>query len=337
MNNKNNFNIYIIIILCILIVSVLLYKSREPLKPSSDTLDDETLTNNIDDFKLENNDIIYKNDNILTNIIENVRINISKDILSREITWLNYFNKASQINNKENVSIFNLNDKDIIKEKSEVQGDLNVYDPSLKKSIDKNNPEVYVYHTHTTESYFNVSVDFKDSREKKYNLSGLGELLCKYLEDDYGIATKHDETVHNEVYLGSYKHSRETLEKELSVYSGYKLIIDMHRDSIPNKNVVTATINGENAAKMMFVLDLSHEGAGETKKVMDDLSAISDTLFPGLRRNTYTYEEGSSYFNQDLTGSNILIEIGSNANTLEEAQNTMKYLSRIIAEYINRH
>ncbi len=336
--NKKNFNIYIMIILCILVVFVWVYKNREPLKSSSDTLDNETVANNIDNFKLENHDLVYRNDNNMKNIIGNLKQNISKNILSYEITWLSYFS-TSQINDRTNMSIFNLNDNDIIKEKNEVEEDLNVYDPSLKKSLNKNNPEVYIYHTHTTESYSNVSENSEDSIEKKYNVAGLGELLCKYLEDDYGIATKHDETVHNEVYIGSYRDARETLEKELSTYSGYKLIIDMHRDSPVNKDAVTATINGESIAKLMFVLDLSHDGVNETKKVMDDILQVSNKLFPELWRSKpiLTYDEGIDYFNQDLTKNNILIEVGSNVNSFEEAQGSMKYLSRVIAEYINRY
>gem|GEM_PF-3550200 len=262
------------------------------------------------------------------------KLNITNAIMYKEITWLGYYNNTDGKNKSKNMLAFVLNDNDLVKKENMSQRDVNVYDPSLKQVLDKNNPQVYIYHSHTTESYFNVSVDFKDSWEKKYNISGIGQMLSDLLENDYGIASKHDDTIHNEVYIGAYKHSREILQRELINYSGYKLIIDMHRDASDNIAAQTLNINGENVAKIMFVLDIQHEGAEKNIKVTNDLVAISNKLFPGFCKKTFTYNGGSSYFNQDLSGNCVLIEIGANCNTLEEAQNSQKYIARIIAEYL---
>ncbi|MCL2323841.1 MAG: stage II sporulation protein P [Oscillospiraceae bacterium] len=274
--------------------------------------------------------ILRNNVSFLSNLL-NVKLNITQAVLKSEIKWLKYYDKTA-ITTKLSLPGLNLNDGTTITS----QNDEAVYNASLRQALDENNPQVYIYHTHTSESFFNVAdpIDFKISEEKRYNISGLGQTLCDLLENDYGIASRHDDIVHDEVYVGAYKSSRATLEEALAKYSGYKLIIDMHRDSVDNVEAETAVINGERVAKIMFVLDLSHKGAEKNLKVAQDLIAISDRLFPGLCKGTYTYEGGSSFFNQDLSSNNVLIEVGSVCNTLEEARNSQKYLARIIAEYL---
>lgn len=327
---NNNKGLYIIIFLAVLVIFILVFRDEI----NKNNLINQTISSDIESFKLQDTDIVLENESFIDNVF-NLKFNIAKAIMSREITWLNYFNNIEN-EKKSNIANFNLNENDVVKNENNSQPDMNVYDPSLKQTLDKNKPQVYIYHSHTTESYFNVSIDFKDSREKKYNISGAGEILSNILENDYGIASKHDDTIHNEVYIGSYKHSRETLQQELINYSGYNLIIDMHRDASDNKEAQTININGENVAKIMFVLDIQHEGAEKNIQLANDLIAISNRLFPGFCKGTYTYDGGSSYFNQDLSGNNVLIEVGANCNTLEEAQNSQKYIARIIAEYLSK-
>ena len=44
------------------------------------------------------------------------------------------------------------------------------------------------------------------------------------------------------------------MEKYLKEYKDFDLIIDMHRDAVYSKSSVTMNMNGENVAKLMFVL-----------------------------------------------------------------------------------
>ncbi len=329
--------LYIAVILSILVVFAIVFKDQIYLLNSKTNLKDLEVSNSVESFKIQSTDLVHNENQVLNNFLDIRRFNLTHAILSHEIAWLKYYDKT-ETKDKVSVSNFSLNDNDLVKDANSTatsQADTNVYNPSLKQVLDKNKPQVYIYHTHTTESYFNVSIDFKDSKEKKYNISGVGQILSEMLENDYGIATKQDDAIHNDVYVGSYKHSREALQNELACYSGYKLILDMHRDASDNKNAETININGENVAKIMFVLDIQHEGAEKNIQITNDLIAISNKLFPGFCKGTYTYDGGSSYFNQDLSGNNVLIEVGANCNTLEEAKNSQKYIARIIAEYLN--
>lgn len=209
-----------------------------------------------------------------------------------------------------------------------------VYDSSLKKQLDQSTPEILIYHTHTAEGY-----SINDTNNESLNVVGVGETLARELEENYGIAVIHDKTMHSISYNDSYKRSRETVRSYLNKYGNFKLIIDLHRDAVSesSKAAVTTNINGDNLAKFMFVVTKNNPNYSQSVDLATRLIEKSEELFPGLwRGKLMTYNRGSNYFNQDLSANSLLIEIGANCNTPEEANNTAKYIARIIAEELNR-
>ena len=85
----------------------------------------------------------------------------------------------------------------------------------------------------------------------------------------------------------------------------------------------------------MYVNSRNSSKFTANSKVEQKLTAITNELYPGLLRKTYTYNHGINAFNQDIFSNSILIEVGANTNTSKEAMTSAKYLARIIAEYIN--
>lgn len=209
-----------------------------------------------------------------------------------------------------------------------------VYDSSLKKELDQSTPEVLIYHTHTAEGY-----SINDTTDESLNVVGAGATLAKELEENYGISVIHDKTMHSISYNDSYKRSRETVQAYLAKYNNFKLIIDLHRDAVSesSKSVVTTNINGDNLARFMFVVTKNNPNYDASVGLATRLTEKSEELFPGLwRGKLMTYNRGSNYFNQDLNANSLLIEIGANCNTPEEANNTARYMARLIAEELNR-
>lgn len=263
-------------------------------------------------------------------------------IIEREIAFLGIGNgsiKLSQDNNFSKVLFnpFKLSESEISKNSS---GELNlnntavnVYNPKLKKTLNAAKPEVFIYHTHTTESFLPGDNDKLDPTQ---NICSVGELVKKELEENYGIAVIHDTTIHNvEDYYQSYNKSAVTVDKYLKQYKDFKLVIDMHRDSVP-KEAATIKLNGENVAKFMFVMARKNPHYDKNISDVNKLMSISNKLFPGLCKGLYgQYNYGTRYFNQDKSNNAMLIEVGSDTNQLSEAQACAKYLARIIAEYIN--
>lgn len=207
-----------------------------------------------------------------------------------------------------------------------------VVNEALKKPLNTAVPEVLIYHTHTSEAFGGVTPDSSDTNT---NIVGVGEALRKELEENYGISVLHDTTNHSQSYNGCYNRSRETVTRYLEKYGDFKLIIDLHRDSVDNKNAVTANYNGENLAKIMFVNTRNSSRYNKNCEITRQLYNKANELFPGITRDIYTYNSGMVAFNQDLSDNSILIECGSNTNTMEEAVNSTKYIARIIAEVLS--
>jgi stage II sporulation protein P len=125
------------------------------------------------------------------------------------------------------------------------------------------------------------------------------------------------------------------LEGYLKKYGDFKLIIDMHRDAGGSKSAVTSKLNGKTAAKIMFVMSKGNPRFKQNQTVVNKLLDISQNLFTGFDKGIYYYNNKVSHFNAELSSNAVLIEVGSEINTLDEAKESTKYLGRIIGEYIN--
>jgi stage II sporulation protein P len=259
--------------------------------------------------------------------IFNINIKSPLSVLENEVAFLG-------INDfKNSVTKFKLDDTQIAKAdgNENLSRGSSVFDPSLKRTMNKEKPDVLIYHTHTTESYKPGGPNsFDDSK----NVCAVGDQLVAELKK-YGIYAINDKTVHDaEAYTQSYSRSSVTLDKYLKKYGDFKLVIDMHRDASENKNATTININGENVAKYMFVMAKKNPHFDKNMILVNKILALSKKLYPGLSNGVYYYNYGTRYFNQDKSNNALLMEVGSDVNTTTESKATMKYVARIIAQVI---
>jgi len=261
-------------------------------------------------------------------------------VIKSEVPYFNELPDKSQLdkNIASSVDPFELSDKSIIKytpeEMTEEGANVSsqVYNPKLKKTLNVDKPEVLIYHSHTLEYYSPATSETTDAN---YSVVGVGDALTKELEENYGISVIHDKTIHSLSYDDSYKRSGETISRYLNKYDSFKIIIDLHRDAVQTKTTVTTSINGESLARIMFVLAHNSQYYSKNKELTDKLNTLSRNIFPGLSRGINEYRRGKEAFNQGKSPNAILIEVGANSNTYMEAQNTAKYIARLIAEAIN--
>lgn len=301
-------------------------------------------------FDAKKNDIDF---NEILFYVMGLDVNKPSTIISKEILCLNY-SKIIDIQDGEynkTIDTFKVNDSDITKNSTAKSTDtqdssadtstqdgklpnhvVTTYNPSLKKKLNTANPEVFIYHTHTTESYKDTNTENMDPTK---NVCAVGDELKSELENNYGISVIHDKTIHDAyAYTSSYTRSGATLDKYLKQYKDFKLIIDMHRDSVQDWQYETIKLNNVNTAKFKFVMDKKNSHFSKNNAVAQSLCNISNNLFNGLNNPIYYYDGGNSYFNQNKSNNAVLIEVGSNINTVAEAKNTSKYVARIIAEYL---
>lgn len=211
-----------------------------------------------------------------------------------------------------------------------------MYNPTLKNNNPSSIPAVFIYNTHTTESYAPYGTDNLDPTK---NVCAVGDELAKTLSNDYGISVIHDKTIHNvENYTGAYGSSRQTLEKYLKKYGNFKIIIDLHRDSEEDKNLATTTINGQSLGKFMFVMVKTNPHFDKNMIIVNSLINTAKKYFPQLLMGDggmYYYYNRPDFFNQGESNNTMLIEVGAASNTLDEAKGTSHYIARAIAEYLN--
>lgn len=208
-----------------------------------------------------------------------------------------------------------------------------LYNAPLSYKIEKNGkPQVLIMHTHTTESYMLEERDYyteaDQSRllEEEKNMIAIGNIFEEALRNA-GIEVIHDTTVHDyPSYSGSYDRSAETIKSDLSVYPDIKIVIDIHRDAISsdgNKTKPVVKINGENYAQVMLVMGSQTGDVKNFPNWQENLSLAvkyqqkMEEMYPGLAR-AITLNEAK--YNQNLSVGAILLEVGSDANTLEEAK-----------------
>lgn len=252
--------------------------------------------------------------------------------LGKEASYLEAFNVEAQ--QGYNIDYFKLSDKQVSLEGENTQEvkNVNIVDPSLKRQLNTSKPEVLIYHTHTSESYLPGKATNTDDTQ---NVVAVGDELVKELQNNYGISALNDRTVHDAAaYTQSYARSAVTFDSYMKKYGDFKLIIDLHRDSVSSKNAVTMKINGESVAKIMLVMSRKNPHFNNNMALANKLIQSSDKLFPGFCKGVCYYNYGTRYFNQDKSNNAVLIEVGADINSTTEAKASAKYIARIIAESI---
>jgi stage II sporulation protein P len=204
-------------------------------------------------------------------------------------------------------------------------------------------PQVLIVHTHITESYDRFDAGFYDvnyptrSTEITENMGAVGKVAADTL-NALGINTLQiTEYYDYPSYTGAYSRSAETVKAYLARYPSIKVVLDLHRDGIQREDGTrlkpTAMINGKKAAQFMIVCcaGTDEEPVPEFRENLKFAARLQDsaqTLYPGLTRPVFLTHR---YYNQDLSPGSLLIEIGSESNTLAEAKYTGELLARSLA------
>lgn len=202
-------------------------------------------------------------------------------------------------------------------------------------------PLVLIMHTHTTESYEPYIRDFYDSSfssrttDLEKSVAAVGGKIAEQLKAA-GIGVIHDETVHDyPQYTGAYDRSAKTVEEYLKKYPSIKIVIDVHRDAIEEDSVRYAPaveIDGKSAAQVMIICGCTNVPQYRYNlRVAARLQSAMETDWPGLTRPILFDERN---YNQEMTHGSFLIEMGSSANSLDEALYSGELVGKSLAGVI---
>lgn len=209
----------------------------------------------------------------------------------------------------------------------------------LSFSLEDNGPQVLIMHTHTTESFseetYNKGAPDRNLDETK-NVTAVGCAMEKvFLEN--GINALHDKTVHDyPSYNASYQSAEATIRKNLNANGSIKVVLDVHRDGITREDgtkvKMVADINGEKTAQIMLVVgtnvNLTHDKWQENFKLASKIQAKAIEVYPSLMRPIDLRKER---FNEHLTTGSLIVEVGSNGNTIEEAIKGGERIAEVIS------
>ena len=203
--------------------------------------------------------------------------------------------------------------------------------PDLRFDAKETAPQVLIVHTHTTECYLThddgvyAPNDATRTENPAENMVAVGEALVAELKMA-GIGVIHDTAIHDQPYNGAYGHSKASIEQYLKQYPTIRVVLDLHRDAIyPDDNTrikPTAVINGKKAAQVMIIAGMLNSKTAPNPHTKENLS-----FAVRLQQQLHTNYEGlvrplclaNARYNQQLTNGSLLLELGSDANTLEEA------------------
>ncbi len=215
----------------------------------------------------------------------------------------------------------------------------------LKLNPIKTGPQIFVYHTHTTESFLRNVSQLNNSgdvpsrtTDSKYNVVRVGEALISNLKK-YKINVLHSTTIHDKDYNSSYVKSLDTLTNYVDKYPSLKMTIDLHRDAAgDNKLRVARKINGKDCAQIMFVIGtdskLNNPKWRENLKLALKIQSRLNEIAPGIAKPTYI---SKNRYNQHLTNGSVIIEIGGDGNVIDECVRSTSYLAQAINDVIYKN
>ena len=210
-------------------------------------------------------------------------------------------------------------------------------------------PVVLILHTHPQQAYLTEEAnDIPNplgsstySTDSERNVVAVGEALCKALCKE-GIPAVHavEESVQGSS-LGAYAHAAEIIAVWMERYPGIRLVIDVQRDAILDTagNYIRPVVEsdaGEKAAQIMAIVGSDAEGNDYSDWEKNYVLALA--LREQLNREGNVFMRSVSVrrssYNQELSPYALLLEIGSGANTVEEACRTAERIGSALAELL---
>lgn len=220
--------------------------------------------------------------------------------------------------------------------------------PHLGK-VTKDEPYILIYHTHTTEGYELLDLgwysDQYNSRteDESKNMVRVGDELTKSLEGA-GYKVIHDRNIYDKAYNGAYDRSRVMVEKYLEQYPSIVVTLDVHRDAIKydngTKGKPTAFVNGRKAAQVMIITGCQGDGITDFPLWEQNLTFalhLQNTVeesYQGLMRPVFFCNRR---YNMNITPCSLLLEFGTDANTLAEAVYSAELIGESLAKMLDSY
>lgn len=205
---------------------------------------------------------------------------------------------------------------------------------NMKLKADVDGPQILIYHTHSLEGY-------RDSADGDLDESvvGLGDYLTEILTERYGFEVLHDRSTYDSDRDRAYGVAGPSLQQILKDNPTIEVVIDLHRDGVGKDTYLLTEVNDTVMAPVMFFNGLSYtnkNGALSSLKNPNlqtnlafslQMELIASEYYPGFSRGIYL--KGLRY-NMHYCPKSLLVEVGAQTNSLQEAMNAMPPLADVL-------
>ena len=206
--------------------------------------------------------------------------------------------------------------------------------PDMRVQGSADEPQILLYHTHSQEA-------FADSvaGDPATGIVGVGEYLASILRERYGYNVLHHTAAYDrESRDYAYSNALPAIEELLREYPSVEVVIDLHRDAVPEDRRLTVDLQGRPTAQFMFFNGLSRTAGGEIEYLENpyladnlafsfQMQTACNEYYPGLARRIYL----KAYrYNMHVCPKTLLIELGAQNNTVEEAMNACEPLAHVL-------
>ena len=209
----------------------------------------------------------------------------------------------------------------------------------LKITGGNDKPQILIYHTHSHEGFSDTT-----GQDNSTNIVAVGTYLAEVLSNEYGYNVIHCTESFDEVggvfdRSKAYTYATPAIEQILKDNPSIEVVLDIHRDGIPEDSPkLITTINGKQTAKIMFFNGISRNDSGEISYLYNPYR--TENLAMSFQMKLKAMEMYSDFtrpnyidayqYNLHLRGKSMLVEVGAQNNTFEEAKNAMEPLAEIL-------
>ena len=218
--------------------------------------------------------------------------------------------------------------------------DLLKYDMHIHQ--ESKGPKVLIFHTHSQEA-------FADSKKGDANDSivGIGKYLAEKLNEK-GIESMHHAGVYDLVNgkldrSNAYQLAEAGVKEILNQNPSIEVVIDLHRDGVPEDKHLVTEVDGKQVAKIMYFNGLSRTKSNGDIKYLPNpyidenlsfsfqMQLATEQKYPGFARKIYL--KGYRY-SLHMMPKSLLIEAGAQTNTVQEMKNAMDLLANVLYEVV---
>ena len=204
-------------------------------------------------------------------------------------------------------------------------------------------PQVLIFHSHATEAYTMAGTDVYEESDSyrtlntQQNMVRVGAEMAEIFEAA-GIQVIHDETLYDyPSYNEAYNRSSQGVAHWLEEYPSIQLVLDVHRDALAaSDGTIYKTVAGtvENCAQVMMVM--GSDAMGQEHPNWRVNLSLAVRIQKALTEKWSTLARPvvlrTSRFNQHQSPGEILLEVGTHGNTLQEAITAARLFARTVAD-----